>query len=181
MKSMIIYGSKYGTSKKYALKLSEKLDIPAVSYKEAEDINNYDSIIYIGGLYAGGVRGMAKTLRKWTAAENKKLCIITVGLSDPKEEKNITNIRKVMKTQLPEELYNMASIYHLRGGIDYSGLNAAHRLMMSMLYKKAKNIPPEQQDAETKAMIETYNQKVDFVNFEELEPIVEYLKEKNNL
>ena len=54
---------------------------------------------------------------------------------------------------------------HLRGGIDYSCLGFKHKTMMAMLYKKATGLPEEKKTAEVKAMIETYNQKVDFINF----------------
>ena len=36
--------------------------------------------------------------------------------------------------------------------------------MMAMLYKKACSIPENEQNAETKAMIATYNQEVSFVD-----------------
>jgi len=35
--------------------------------------------------------------------------------------------------------------------------------MMSLLYKNAKRLPEEKKTAEVKAMIETYNKKVNFV------------------
>jgi len=44
--------------------------------------------------------------------------------------------------------------------------------MMSLLYKKAKNLPEEKKNAEIKAMIDTYNQKVDFIDFSSLENII---------
>ena len=44
--------------------------------------------------------------------------------------------------------------------------------MMHLLYKKALSLPPEKQNEETKAMIETYNKKVDFVDFDSLKAIV---------
>lgn len=44
--------------------------------------------------------------------------------------------------------------------------------MVGLLYKKCKNIPEEQRDEETKDLIETYNQIVDFVNFDDLDEIV---------
>lgn len=69
-------------------------------------------------------------------------------------------------------LYEKASIYHLRGGIDYSKLNFAHKTMMSLLYKKAKGLPEEKKTAEVKAMIDTYNKKVNFVDFSSLENII---------
>lgn len=178
MSQIIIYGSKYGTSMKYAEALSEKLGIPAVSYKEVRNINIYDEVIYIGGLYAGGVCGMAKTLKKWTLQDNRRLCIVTVGVSDPTEKKNIECIRGAIKMQLPEVVYEKAAIFHLRGGIDYSRLNKLHKMMMGMVYKKAKSVPEDKRDAETEAMIETYNQKVDFVDLLTLSPIIEYFKAK---
>ena len=45
--------------------------------------------------------------------------------------------------------------------------------MMKMLYRKVKKIPPDQQNAETKAMIETYGQTVDFVDFNRLNQVIE--------
>lgn len=39
---------------------------------------------------------------------------------------------------------------------------------MGLLYKKAVRLPEEKKNAEIKAMIETYNQKVNFVVFESL-------------
>ena len=55
MNNIIIYGSHYGTTERYAEELSKKTNIESVSFKEIANINHYDQIIYIGGLYAGGV------------------------------------------------------------------------------------------------------------------------------
>lgn len=115
---------------------------------------------------------MSKTLKKWKKEEKKCLCIISVGVSNHRAQKNVDAIRKNIKMQLPDELYQMARIYHLRGGINYSKLSGSHKVMMGLLYKKCKSIPEEQRDEETKALIETYNQIVDFVNFDDLDVIV---------
>ena len=45
--------------------------------------------------------------------------------------------------------------------------------MMSLLYNKAKNLPEEEKTAEVRAMIETYNKQVSFIDYESLIPIVE--------
>ena len=169
---IIIYGSCYGTTKKYAEELSGRLDCEALSYEAVSDINSYTTIIYMGGLYAGGVQGMKKTLKKLKDISDKTVCIVTVGLADPTDEKNIENIRMKMKTQVSQELYNKAKIFHLRGGIDYSELGFLHKKMMGMVYKKAVSVPEEERNAELRAMIETYDKQVDFVDFESLEPIV---------
>ena len=142
---IIIYGSCYGTTKKYAEELSGRLDCEAVSYENVSDISD------------------------------KSVCIVTVGLADPKNKENTDNIRKKVKTQVSEELFNKAKIFHLRGGIDYSKLNFLHKKMMGMVYKKAVSVPVEERNAELSAMIETYNKQADFVDFDSLDPIVQSL------
>lgn len=172
MNNIIIYGSNYGTTEQYAKELSKRTNIEAISFENVQEINKYDKIIYIGGLYAGGVLGMSKTLRKLTNIQNKTIIIATVGLADPTDEKNINNIRNNIKVQISKEIYDKAKIFHLRGGIDYSKLKFFHKTMMKMLYNAVKNIPQEKLSAENKAMIETYNKKVNFVNFSDLDKII---------
>ena len=173
MSNIIIYGSHYGTTKQYAEELSKRTNIKAISFKKFnQQINDYDNIIYLGALYAGGVLGMSKTLKKLNNISNKKILIATVGLSDPTDEVNKNNIRNNIKKQIPKEVLEKAKIFHLRGGIDYSKLNFAHKTMMKLLYNAVKNLPEEKQTAEDRAMIETYNKKVDFIDFSSLDKIV---------
>ena len=146
MNSIIIYGSHYGTTKQYAEELSKRTNIKAISFKKFnQQINDYDNIIYLGALYAGGVLGMSKTLKKLNNISNKKILIATVGLSDPTDEVNKNNIRNNIKNQIPKEVLEKAKIFHLRGGIDYSKLNFAHKTMMKLLYNAVKNLPNEKQ------------------------------------
>ena len=154
------------------MELSKKTNIKAENYKDIKNIDEYKTIVYIGALYAGGVLGMAKTFKKITNCENKKIIIATVGLSDPMDKENVTKIEDSMKRQLPVEIYQKASIYHLRGGIDYSKLNIIHKIIMSLIFEKIKRLPEEKKTAEDKEMIATYKQKVNFVDFSSLENII---------
>ena len=173
MNNIIIYGSHYGTTKQYAEELSRRTNIKAISFKEVKEINDYNNIIYLGGLYAGGVLGMSKTIKKLNDVSNKKIIIVTVGLSDPTDEVNKKNIRNNIKNQIPKEIFEKAKIFHLRGGIDYSKLNFVHKTMMKLLYNAVKNLQKEKQTAEDRAMIETYNKKVSFIDFSSLDKIID--------
>ena len=173
MNRIIVYGSHYGTTRQYAEELSRRTNIKVISFKKInQQINDYDNIIYLGGLYAGGVLGMSKTLKKLNNISSKKIIIATVGLSDPTDEVNKNNIRNNIKNQISKEVFEKAKIFHLRGGIDYSKLNFAHKTMMKLLYNAVKNLPEEKQTAEDRAMIETYNKKVDFIDFSDLDKII---------
>ena len=172
MKDIILYGSQYGSTRQYAEKLSEQTGIPAVSYKDAPALSDRKTIVYLGGLYAGGVLGLAKTLRSVSLQDEQKLLLVTVGLADPDEPENQDNIRASLQRQLPAGLLDRAKVFHLRGGIDYQKLSFGHRTMMKLLYQSLRRTPFEKQTAENRALIETYGKQVDFTDFGALEPII---------
>lgn len=66
---------------------------------------------------------------------------------------------------MPEQFLEYSAVFHLRGGIDYSKLSFKHKTMMSLLYSKVKKLPEEERTAEIRAMIETFDSKVDFVDY----------------
>lgn len=122
-KSIIIYGSQYGTTKRYADRFSEITGIETVSYQESKDIDRYDRIIFMGALYVGSVLGLKKTISKMSPKQ--ELVIVTVGLVDPIDPENIDYIRHSIKERIPADLYDETRIFHLRGAIDYSQLSLA--------------------------------------------------------
>ena len=171
VKKLIVYGSEYGTAKRYAEHLSQLVNTQAVSFDSMGSIEEYDTVIHVGALYAGGVRGLKNTLKAMRG--DAKLTIITVGLADVTDKQNIENIRSGIARQVPKELLERTRIFHLRGGIDYGRLGLKHKTMMTRLYNKAKKLPEEKKTAEVRAMIDTFNTKVDFVELSALEPIAE--------
>ncbi|MGI6078630.1 MAG: flavodoxin domain-containing protein [Fastidiosipilaceae bacterium] len=171
MEKLIIYGSQYGTSKRYAEKFSEITEITVMDYQDVKDISHVDLIIFFGGLYAGGVKGLDKTLKKLSPSTN--LIIATVGLADVNDQNNTGSIKKSLEKQVPRDVLDRSQIFHLRGGIDYSKLSIVHKTMMTLLYKKVSKLPEEERSSEVKELIKTFNSHVDFVDFNALEPIIQ--------
>ena len=172
MKSIILYGSRYGSARRYAQELSKQTDIPAVSYQEAPPLSKLETIVYIGALYAGGVLGLTKTLRRQSFGEHQRLIIVTVGLADPDIPQNRENIRNALQKQIPAQLYGRAAVFHLRGAIDYQALSLGHRTMMALLHRSLQKKPAEEWSEEDKALMETYGKQADFVDFASLRPII---------
>lgn len=115
---------------------------------------------------------MSKTLKKLNDISSKKIIIATVGLADPKNEKNIKNIQNPMKKQLDEDVFKNAKIFRLRGSIDYSKLGFIHKTMMKALIIKIKRTSNDKKTSEDKMILETYNKKVDFVDLSSLNEIL---------
>lgn len=170
----IVYGSHYGTTERYAQELSRRVGIPAVDYRKMGEISSQDTAIYLGGLYAGGLVGLKKSLPKLKTAAN--LIVVTVGIADPEEEENVQHIRASVTKQLGEELTAKTTFIHLRGGIDYGKLNMLHRTMMRMLYSQIKKKPVDQLSEEDQELIATYGKKVDFTDLSSVEKIQALLK-----
>ncbi len=173
MNTIIIYGTKYGTSKRYADSLAQKFNLEAFPFKKVKKINEYDNIIYIGSIYASGVIGMKKTLNKIKNPKNKNITLITVGVTDPKDTDTKDRMEEHIKNQLKKEVFENIKIFGLRGAIDYTKLNFFHKGLLSMLYKKAIAIPESERPSEIRAIIETYDTQSDFVNFNELDKIID--------
>jgi menaquinone-dependent protoporphyrinogen IX oxidase len=169
MKSIIIYGSQYGTTKRYAEHLSEMTEIEAVAFKEAKGIDKYDRVIFMGALYAGSVLGLKKTVSKMSSKQ--ELVIVTVGLVDPTDSENIDYIRHSIKERIPADFYDETRIFHLQGAIDYSHLSLKHRMMMAVIHSKLSKMPEKKLNAESKTILATYGKKEDFVDFESLEKL----------
>lgn len=176
MKQIILYGSRYGTARQYAEALSRQCGIPCISWQAAAGLAQYDTIVYIGALYAGGVLGLSKTFRTLREPGRRRILIATVGLADPADPENTAHIRESLRRQVSGAVYDAARLYHLRGGIDYAGLSLQHRMMMAMLCQKIRRMPQESLRAEDCALLETYNQKVDFVDFMSLAPLRDALQ-----
>lgn len=174
MSKIIIYASCYGATKSYALELSKITGIDAISYKDVKDINPYDTIIYFGALYAGVVKGLAKTFKSLKNPEQKKIVLVTVGLTDPSDEATRNSILKSIQSQVSKEIFQHAKIFHMRGAIDYSKLKFAHKTLMSLLYHFLKKRSKE--SGEYQVIVDTYQKNVSFVDFKQLDDIVKEIK-----
>lgn len=174
MNAIIIYGSCYGASQTYAEALSEQTGIPVQSFREVTTLNQYDTLVYIGGLYAGKVLGLAQTLKRVKAVET--LLVVTVGLASPDDPGSMQQIRSKLDRQVPKALLDKMEHIHLRGAIDYEKLSLRHTMMMSFMVSYLKRQPTEKQTPETKDIIDTFGHKVDFMDPDALAPIAARLK-----
>ena len=171
--SIIIYGSQYGTTKRYAEHLSAMTGIEAVAFRDAKAIDKYERVIFMGALYAGSVLGLKKTVSKMSPKQ--ELIIVTVGLVDPTDPENMAYIRHSIKERVPKHFYDESRIFHLHGAIDYSHLSLKHRMMMAVIHTKISKMPEEKLNAEAKTILATYGKKEDFVDYNSLTAVITFI------
>lgn len=178
-KIVVIYQSKYGAVKKYAEWIAEALhgDIFEKGKISAEKMMDYDTVIYGGGIYAGGIAGISFIGKNYEKIKNKNIVLFTCGLANTKIEKNVQHIRGEMKKSLPESLMNQAVIYHFRGYMDYSKLTPVHKIMMKMMNNMIAKKTDSEKTAEDRVFLETYGKAVDFTDQRSIGELVEQVRE----
>ena len=88
MKTIAVYKSLTGFTKKYAEWISRELKADLVESKKAnlKKLENYNLIIYGGSLHAVTISGLNKFLKKFRKLRRKKLIVYATGASPYKRE-----------------------------------------------------------------------------------------------
>jgi menaquinone-dependent protoporphyrinogen IX oxidase len=168
--AIVVYTSKYGTTKQYAAWIAEALDADLVEAKtvKPEMLRQYPVVVYGGGLYAGGIAGVKLV----TKAVCKNLVVFTVGLADPET----TDYSAIIQRSFTPELARKTALFHLRGGMDYKKLGPVHSIMMSMMQGMIRRKAPSEQNAENQEFLATYGKTVSFLDKKSIEPIVSHVR-----
>lgn len=177
-KTIVVFQSKYGSTKKYAQWIAEALacDLAERGSVKADDLKSYSTIIYGGGLYAGGVAGFDLIGKNFDQLADKNLILFTCGLADPSDPVNTDRIMESLKKELTSKMQEKIKIFHLRGAIDYAKLSLPHKTMMAMLHKMVLKKGIDSLRAEDKEMLATYGKNIDFTDPETIKPLLEYVR-----
>ena len=178
MNILVSYGSKYGTTKRYAQWIAEELACDLAGSRELtpERLKPYDVIIHGGGLYAGGLCGINTIAKHFDVISDKQIILFSCGLTDPEDSENVAHIESGLEKVLTPEMREKIRQFHLRGGIDYSRLGLTHKAMMAMLRRVMLKKGYDNLRSEDQMMLDTYGGTVDFTNRESLAPLLNYVR-----
>jgi len=175
MKAVVIYRSKTGYVKKYAEWIAKRLqaDIYEESKVTIDKVMNYDTVIYGGGLYAGGINGVKFITRNLEKLSGKKLVVFASGATPPRE----SDIIVVRDKNFTQEQLKHIKFYYLRGGFDYSRLKPVDKLLMNFLKMTLKR--KKEPTADDRGMLEAYNKPIDFTREKNIDELVKYVMPDN--
>ena len=145
----------------------------SVADVKIDSLGDYDTIIYCGGMYAGGIIGFGKIKKNYQALADKKLILVAVGSSLGRE----TAVEEVRENNLDEQMREHWQVFFLRGGIDYQKMHVWDRFLMYLLIKSIKRKAPDELDSDAKGLLGTYGKTVDFTKKEAVAPIIEAINE----
>jgi len=168
MKTIVIYRSKTGFVKKYADWIAEDLDTKAIPVDEItiEDLMKYDTIVYGGGLYAGGINGIKLIRKNLDKMKGKHIILFATGASPGRKEE----IDVVWDRIFTKDEQKRIDFFYLRGGFNYNKLNMKDRMLMTMLRKKLQGKKERTEDDE--GMLAAYDEPVDFTDRNNIKDLV---------
>ncbi|MBE6087916.1 MAG: flavodoxin [Clostridium beijerinckii] len=173
MKTVVIYKSKTGFTKKYAKWIAEELsaDIFNASNVDINMLNEYDTVIYGGSLYAVGIIGIGLIKKNINKIKDKRLIVFATGASPLRD--NVIN--EVINKNFTVDEQKYIKFFYLRGGFNYNKLSSFDKFLMTLLKWKIKNKKKEDLSADEKGMLAIYNKPVDFTDKKNIGEIITYV------
>lgn len=175
MKTLVIYASQTGFTKKYAEWIKARINADLLTIQEAKKMkkdyyDKYDTIIYGGWTMAGSVVGSKWFLKEALGWKNKKLIIFCVGAS-PEEN---PDVEVNMKKLLTDEQRTYIRTFYCQGGLDYSRMKLPSKMAMKSLASSlSKKKDASQKD---KDMADMISHSYDISDEKYIDRIIQYLE-----
>ena len=175
MNAIVIYKSKYGSTKAYAQWIAEELGCEAVEAKrvKAAELSAYDTIVYGGGLYAEMIAGASLITKNFDALKDKNLVVFTTGLTplDCREYYDKMVLEKNFKPHMTEKI----KVFNFMGKMIIEELTLPHKAAIIALKKimSGKQNPSEME----KLLIKLCDESGDFTDRAAIADLVAYIKE----
>lgn len=137
MRTLVLYTSASGSTKKYAEEIASSVDGTALPLKKYKwkDAQDYDTIVYGGWVMGGKIKGIDDFLAHYDEISDKNVLVFSTGMSVVTSESRDTLIST-----------NVLDIYHirfyqLRGSFDYSKLRFPYNFLINTSLRTMKNDP----------------------------------------
>lgn len=131
MKKLILYKTKYGSTKQYALWIKEEIgesDIENLDDFDAKKLDSFDVIIIGSSTYMGRVSAKGFLEKNWHLLKNKKVFLFTVGVVPFESSEG-----KRSYEMISEEVRNgIAGHKKLPGSVKMDQLNFFEKLVANM-------------------------------------------------
>lgn len=165
-KIILYYKSKYGATKKYAEYISSKLNCEmkdAISATD-EEISQYDTIIYGGGVYAGAIIGSNFLNSHEAILKDKKVIIFTVGLTEYDE---YNSVEPLLRKNVPQSLLKDLFSFNFFGSLEPAKLKFMEKMLVKSMINNIKNKAAYLKTPTDEKIIKSGKKGIDLICFED--------------
>ena len=142
MRTLILYTSKTGNTKKYAEDIAQavKGDVFPLKKNKWKDVGDYDSIVLGGWVMGGKIQGIDDFLSHYDEISDKNILVFSSGMGFVTSE---SRDRLISGNVL--DIYHIR-YYQLRGSFDYSKLHFPYNFMINTSLRALRKDPDSAQD-----------------------------------
>lgn len=176
MNAIVVYKSKYGSTKAYAEWIAEELGCKAVDAKgmKIDELVKYDTIIYGGGLYAEIIAGVNLITKNIDKLAGKKIAVYSTGIT-PLDCRDYYDKMVIEKNFKPEMLEHI-KVFNFMGKMILDELSFPHRTAIKALKKLMGG--KENSTEMEKLLVDLCDADGDFTDREAIKDLVAYVKEQ---
>ena len=172
MKTIVIYTSQTGFTKRYAEWIAEAAgaDCLELSAAKKKDLAAYEAIIFGGWACAGNISKISwfkGNIDRWAGKKLIAFCVGASPIDNPE-------IDIALNQNFNESEHKKVKIFYCPGGLNYEKMSIPSKLMMKIFIKtlKAKKDKTEKEEIIVKIISSSY----DISDKKYIEPILQYLK-----
>jgi menaquinone-dependent protoporphyrinogen IX oxidase len=142
MKTLILYQSSTGNTKKYAEAIAEGIhgDVFPLKKFKWKKLADYDAVVFGGWVMGNTIQGLNKFLQHWDEMSKKDVIVFACGMSFPSEEG-----RHILIEQNLLDLYHLR-FYQFRGSFNYHKLKFPYNFLMYTSLQKIAQDPNASDD-----------------------------------
>jgi menaquinone-dependent protoporphyrinogen IX oxidase len=161
MKSLILYKSKYGSTKQYAQWLHTEINSDIFELDKCPSLDNYEIVILGGGVYMGKINGSEFISKNWNSLQNKKVILFSTSGAEPRDPE----LQKVYENSIPEEMRSHIQYFPLDGACNYKDLTFLHKVLsfIGSLFQKNPIKKYEMRHGFNRVKKENVNQIVEYI------------------
>ena len=165
-KVLILYQSKYGSTKQYAEWIHRKIpsQMADVNKCNAPEFTKYDVVVFGGYIRTGRIVIAPMIVENWNAIKGKKIILFTTSGTPPEHP----NIGKIYNTNLPFEIRQKINYFPLRGRMLHKDLSSYDESLVAVGRMMEKD------ETLKRFMTEDFDE----VKQENISPVIEYIKEQ---
>lgn len=172
MKTLVIYRSKTGFTKRYAEWIGEELSCEVVDFNYSGKVSFKDVnlIIYGAYIHAGKINGIKK-IKKLAEEKKCRLVVFATGASPAEMHDEIANMWK------GNEIDDKTPHFYMQSGLCYEKMDLFSKLMMKLFAKMMKNKKDRTQSEA--GMADAIQKSYDASSREFIKPLVEYVRKNS--
>lgn len=173
-KTVVLYRTKYGSTKRYAAWIAKRTnaDIYDLAEFDVSRLEEYSVVLFGSPVYFGKIKYIGFIKRHWNILEKKKTVVfyVTGITADDVRHKSI------VQKGLPDEIRKRIDYYPLRGVFDYARLNLFDKLVMSWPRIRLTFKRLIKKDMEAKELLNRFYSPQDWTDEKSVEPITSFIK-----